>query len=825
MKNSNLLSFQLLFLFLFAFLPPITTPAQTVTVVDDIDDLKSIVNEASSGDIIEIKNGTYSGNSMTIAAKGTETAPITIRAESVSGVTFVEDTKFVLRAAEYVVIQGIVFENEGRAIKLEGCNNVRITRNTFRLTETGSEKWVYIGGIWNEPTTSLSHHNRIDHNLFEGKKEAGNYITIDGSGETIQSQFDVIDHNLFRDNQPRITNEKESIRVGWSEMSQSSGYTVIEFNYFEECNGDPEIISVKTCDNIVRHNTITKSEGTISLRHGNRNRVEGNYFFGGGAECSSDGEGTYCTGGVRLYGEDHVIVNNYFEGLKGSRWDAAITLTEGDAEAGNSSLSKHFRIERAIIAYNTLVNNDHSIEIGMDNNGKYSKPPRDVVMAYNLVQASQNSLIYYYNEPDNMTWRNNVLYPMGGATLSSDGRTFDESQIQVTNPNLVFDEAMNTWKSTENTPTFAANNSITGIVSEDIHGHQRGENSSVGADHFSMESIRYPPLRAEDVGPFSYHPDYDGESEIDYLNVVISEISFGEEGGSQNFDISANTDWTLGADVDWISFDVESGSGDANVSVHVVANTEVTFRQGIVTISGNLVNRQIIVRQEPKDLGGVKLPVVGLFASAEQVDATHNNGKENVLDGDLDTRWSAEGEQFITLDLGAIYQVSYLKVAFFKGEERSTHYQIDVSSDNENFTNVISRTLSSGLTEDLEIIDFEDMDAQYVRLTGFGNTAGSDWNSITEMEAWGFGDPVVIEGIHSTSNLVFYPLPAQGVLFVKNLPVGYTHFRLYDVTGRLIGGKTLNGNELDLKGLELRMVMILEVYGEGKAGIFKRIGG
>ncbi len=807
---------------LLLFLAPNFLQAQTV--VTDIDDLKSIVNEASPGDIIEIKNGSYNGNSMTITAKGTAEAPIVIRAEGIGGVTFEEDTKFVLRASEYVVIQGIVFENNGTAVKLEGCNNIRITRNTFRLQETSSTKWVYIGGVWNEPTTSLSHHNRVDHNLFEGKKEAGHYITIDGSGETIQSQFDLIDHNLFRDNQPRITNEKESIRVGWSEMSQSSGYTVIEFNYFEECNGDPEIISVKTCDNIVRHNTITKSEGTISLRHGNRNRVEGNYFFGGGAECSTNGSSTSCSGGVRLYGEDHVVVNNYFEGLKGQRWDAPITLTEGDAEAGNGSLSKHFRIERAIIAYNTLVNNDHHIEIGMDNNGNYSKPPRDVIMAYNLVQGSQNSLIRYYNEPDNMTWKNNVLYPMGEATLSSDGRIFAESEIRVTNPNLVFDEMTNTWKSTESTPTFAGDNSLTGIVGEDIHGDERGENSTVGADDFSMESIRYAPLTAEDVGPFSYHPDYDGESEIDYLSVAVSEMSFGEEGGSQSFEINANMDWVLDTNVDWISFDVASGSGNANISVNVAANTEVTLRQGIVTVSGNLVNRQITVWQEPKDLGGVKLPVVALSASAEQVDATYNNGKENVLDGDFGTRWSAEGEQFITLDLGAIYQVSYLKVAFFKGDERSTHYQIDVSSDNENFTNVIPRTLSSGFTEDLEIIDFEDMDAQYVRLTGFGNTAGSDWNSITEIEVWGFGDAVDIEGVEIGDKLVFYPLPARESIFVKNLPSDFTHFQLYNLQGKLIGGGEMKANEIDLSGLELSHSMILEVYGEeGKRVVSKMV--
>ena len=57
-------------------------------------------------------------------------------------------------------------------------------------------------------------------------------------------------------------------------MSLSSGYTVVEFNLFEDCDGDPEIVSVKSCDNIIRHNTFLKSYGTLSLRHGNKRNLE-----------------------------------------------------------------------------------------------------------------------------------------------------------------------------------------------------------------------------------------------------------------------------------------------------------------------------------------------------------------------------------------------------------------------------------------------------------------------------------------------------------------------------------------------------------------------
>src|SRR5690606_3503188 len=220
--------------------------------------------------------------------------------------------------------------------------------------------WIVIGGTYNL-TEPESFNNRIDHNIFEEKHKPGNFITIDGSPEpnAKSSQFDRIDHNYFKNIGPRVENEMEAVRIGWSEMSLSSGYTIVEHNLFENCDGDPEIISVKTCDNIIRNNTFISCQGSLVLRHGNRNVVEGNFFIGN----KKNG-----TGGVRFYGDDHKIFNNYFEGLTGTTWDAAITVTNGDADYPSSNLSKHFRPRRTVIAFNTMINNDHNIEIGYTNN-------------------------------------------------------------------------------------------------------------------------------------------------------------------------------------------------------------------------------------------------------------------------------------------------------------------------------------------------------------------------------------------------------------------------------------------------------------------------
>ncbi|MFK7949969.1 MAG: chondroitinase-B domain-containing protein [Saprospiraceae bacterium] len=488
------------------------------TYVNDSDDLQTYVNAASPGDTFIVTNGTYNDFESTFTtANGVAGNPIVIKAETVGGVTLTGESHFAFKKSSHIVFEGFVFDSQddNTLVKLEGCNHIRITRNVFELTTTESIKWVYIGGVWDDHTFQYtSHHNRIDHNTFQNKDTPGHYITVDGTNDGNddyrQSQYDRIDHNYFKNNSPRAINEQESIRIGWSDMSQSSGYTLVEYNLFEDCDGDPEIVSVKSCDNTIRHNTFKGCYGTLSLRHGNRNHVEGNYFFGnnkpnGTYTNSSGGTSITYTGGIRIYGTDHVIINNYLEGLEGTRWDAPITLTQGDAIDGSSTnWSKHFRAERVTIAYNTLVNNTYGIEIGFDNNGNYNKSLEDITIANNVVIGSENDLVNYVDGNTNagkITWLNNIFYPTGNATLTNDGSTFDTAEVQVMDPLLNFDGTV--WKSTANSPKNVHNiNALTNI--QDIEGQNRPNYSTVGADHFSMDSVLFAPITTADVGPNSY---------------------------------------------------------------------------------------------------------------------------------------------------------------------------------------------------------------------------------------------------------------------------------------------------------------------------------
>ncbi|WP_082050921.1 chondroitinase-B domain-containing protein [Neotamlana sedimentorum] len=794
----------------------------------DADDLKSAVNAATNGGTFIVSNGSYTDFEATFENMASESEPIVIKAETVGGVTLTGESSFVLKKSSHITIEGFVFNvvDAGTIIKLEGCNNIRISRNVFEQSTTSSAKWLYIGGVWDDtvyPFQYPSHNNRIDHNIFKNKSNLGNYLTIDGSTDDAsdtpyQSQYDRIDHNYFYSNGPRATNEQESIRIGWSEMSQSSGYTTVEFNLFEDCDGDPEIISVKSCDNLIRHNTFLKSYGTLSLRHGNRNRVEGNYFFGGGKTIGSSSTGSSLyTGGIRIYGTDHVIINNYMEGLTGTRWDAPITLTLGDAIDGQStSWSKHFRAEDVVIAYNTLVNNSHGIEIGYDNNDAYNKDLENITIANNLITGSENAMVEIVDtnndQGDKITWINNLMYPTGSAQLlvGATSTSFDTTEVINENPYLDFDETEGVYRTTVYTPLYASG--ISESITEDIEGQSRATASNPGADNFSAESVRYAPLTTDDVGPFAYE---DGEeTETLYVSTISA---FEVEGGMATVTITSNLDWTVSETADWVSISSTSGSNNGSFTITVDENTTTEDRSASIEVVGGTLSRTITVNQIAADLtslytlintGQFNDPVsVESFSKEEVNETTKFNYATNTLDKDNSTVWAADdgavvagdykGDgEYIIYDLGSEYELDLIQFTTTNKTE-SFGYQIWVSTSGVNPTD-FSRVLpSSGdliltATGTTDFNQYEiDANARYVKLIGYGrfnaegNVRTSVWSAIGEIEFFGESN-ALSNPVFSKTNISIYPNPIASHLVVNNPNFEATEVKIYSLNGELI---------------------------------------
>ncbi len=489
-----------------------------VYTISNVTQFKDALNKINPGDTVLVLNGNYNIGGVKITRGGTAERPIVIKSQQLFGTQITGKSFFTLSYVNHLIIEGFNFYPEpvSTIIKMEGCSYIRITRNNFsmvKLTDDQSSKWITIGDLWENPVCN-SHHNRIDHNLFDGKYDAGAWLIVDGSHGTLPdiSKYDRIDHNIFRNNTPRVANEKETIRIGVSDLSLLNSYTTVENNLFENCDGDPEIISVKSCSNKVRNNTFQSCLGTLSLRHGHNSQVYGNFFFGNGKTAEYNGSTIGC-GGIRVYGMNHYIYNNYFEGLTGNKWDAAITITNGDVTNTSTNLTSHFLPENVVFSHNTLINNVSDIEIGFDNNGSYSRAPKNCMLINNLIVNDKNPVVKSFSTSSlaGVNFVNNMVHVSGTASVGLS--TYTADQIVTTNPMLVktkcrafetncnYESLFELYKLSSGSPAIDAGIFIENLDT-DFEGQARVGVRDVGADEFNAETpVVNIPMNELTAGP------------------------------------------------------------------------------------------------------------------------------------------------------------------------------------------------------------------------------------------------------------------------------------------------------------------------------------
>lgn len=128
------------------------------------------------------------------------------------------------------------------------------------------------------------------------------------------------------------------------------------------------------------------------------------------------------------------------------------------------------------------------------------------------------------------------------------------------------------------------------------------------------------------------------------------------------------------------------------------------------------------------------------WASSFQDDAWGTNPPEDAFDGDLNTRWSAEGiGEWIQYSFCQTRTLESIDIAFHWGDVRRYSFIVEVSTDGRAFTQVFSGT-SSGTSSSRESFDFSDTSAKYVRITGSGSNVNL-WNNYAEIAIHSTGIP------------------------------------------------------------------------------------
>ena len=349
-------------------------------LVQSAAELHAAFAKAVPGDVIIMKNGVWKDIDIVFKAKGTETAPVTLTAES-PGQVIISGASSLRIAGEYLVVNGLNFKNghSSRNFHLIEFRDGKTHANHCRITniavsgfnkKSGTDVWVGFYG----------RHNRVDHCLFEGKVSQSVLMIVWRS--TDEADHHRIDHNHFKDMPSIGIGGAIAIRIGDGTHASSSSATVVESNIFENMLGIGKIINIKSSGNTIRGNTFIKASGSISIRHGNHNLIEGNYIFPGLRD-------NY-TGGILVIGEGHIIRNNYIQGTR-RRGKAAITLYQGDSN-NYPGKGSYYPTKNILIENNTLIDNDKNIRIGQK--GQVAgKPDIEMTVPVEHITYKQNVIV------------------------------------------------------------------------------------------------------------------------------------------------------------------------------------------------------------------------------------------------------------------------------------------------------------------------------------------------------------------------------------------------------------------------------------------------
>lgn len=357
-----------------------TAPAQT-TVVGDTAALQAALAKARPGDSILLKAGEYKDVPLVIETSGTVQQPLVIAAQQPGTVLFT-GSSFVRFGADHVTLAGIRFTNgfttQGALIEFSNhgkqlANHCRLTQcvieNYSRPERFNTDHWIVLWG----------QYNRVDHCVIGDKLNSGTTLIVELNDERSQNNYHSIDSNYFKGHSALGSNGGETIRVGVSRYSLTPSHTAIHHNYFERCNGEVEIVSIKSGSNDISNNLFYECEGALVLRHGSKNQVSNNIFIGNNKPF---------TGGVRVINPGHTVSNNLFIDLAGQRFHAGFSVLNG---VPNSSINRYTQVTNATIDHNTFIRCS-SIIFGAGKDAERTASPQDVRFTNNLVQPAGKTL-------------------------------------------------------------------------------------------------------------------------------------------------------------------------------------------------------------------------------------------------------------------------------------------------------------------------------------------------------------------------------------------------------------------------------------------------
>lgn len=420
---------------------PVFSSAEEFKVT--LDKIGIYLSSAKPGDVITIADGLYKDVQLKWIATGSPAKSIIVKAEH-PGKVIISGTSSLQLSGKYLTVSGLWFKDgipARRSVVEFSANGT----NAFgcRLTESVIENYNSYNRADQHVYVMLSgQKNRVDHCSLVGKKNIGVTLLVNLNGKDCLYNYHSIDHNYFGPRNVFGSNGAETIRIGTSQQSNESSRTTVSDNLFDRCSGEVEVVSVKSCDNVITRNTLWECQGLVVLRHGKRNEVSRNKFIGNGKPN---------TGGVRIVDEGHQVVNNTFWGLTGKRFFSALALMDC---VPNSLPNRYVQVKNIEISNNHFFNCDH-LQLGVGKDYERTLAPVGVRFNNNeIVNSRVTAPFEWVDSLTDITCKGNKLQISGEQSFEGFTRTQIYEMPVPTYNSVVKGRGASWWNSSLGQPSY-----------------------------------------------------------------------------------------------------------------------------------------------------------------------------------------------------------------------------------------------------------------------------------------------------------------------------------------------------------------------------------
>lgn len=357
-------------------------------LVHNEQEFNAISTQIKPGDEVRIANGTYKPWALKISTNGTADRPITIQAETTGKVIFTGDVEQAIfqLTGSYTVLKGITFT---------GCNVLKVDKHNGVLVDLADTKYCRLtectftknaAKAQFMPLVTVSgngQHDQVDHCIFSenvDNQELQVKITKDAC-----PTYTLIENNVFKDKDKvtwKVFNGGECVQIGQDPvlLGTRQPRCLVRNNRFIRCNGEAEVISNKSSDNVYLKNYFEDCDGELVMRGGHDCLIDSNTIKGGNS-------------GIRVNGTGHHILHNNISNVK-----TAIRLMYGMAKS-KTEIGFYIAASDCVIKNNHIENANTGILIGDSKNadwtGKFdttrypSRTMQDVAPFGNVQQDNQ----------------------------------------------------------------------------------------------------------------------------------------------------------------------------------------------------------------------------------------------------------------------------------------------------------------------------------------------------------------------------------------------------------------------------------------------------